>query len=159
MNKCNQLAQCIIALYKIHFSFLILRVYVRLLILMSFFVFQIRFRFRFSIHQVLQQGKCLESSKHTNTSKQQHWHTSTSNPFALTKQHPFAMNVCTSFRIFWLILCPYTSLDHVCFSLSPWISVLMIGYIITHCTCTCPSLDPCFSPSFSFNGYISVRLY
>ena len=46
-----------------------------------------RFRFRFFIHQVLQ-GKCLESGKHTNLSKQQHWHTSTSNPFALTKQHP-----------------------------------------------------------------------
>ena len=30
------------------------------------------FRFRFFIHQVLQQGKCLESSKHTNISKQQH---------------------------------------------------------------------------------------
>ena len=36
----------------------------------------------------------------------------------------------------------------------------MIGYIITHCTCICPSLDPCFSLSFSFNPYIiSVRLY
>jgi len=31
-----------------------------------------RFRFRFFIHQVLQQGKCLESGKHTNISKQQH---------------------------------------------------------------------------------------
>ena len=41
-----------------------------------------RFRFRFFIHQVLQQGKCLESGKHTNISKQQHWHTSTSNLFA-----------------------------------------------------------------------------
>ena len=30
------------------------------------------FRFRFFIHQVLQQGKCLESGKHTNISKQQH---------------------------------------------------------------------------------------
>ena len=31
-----------------------------------------RSRFRFFIHQVLQQGKCLESGKHTNISKQQH---------------------------------------------------------------------------------------
>jgi len=30
------------------------------------------FRFRFFIHHVLQQGKCLESGKHTNISKQQH---------------------------------------------------------------------------------------
>ena len=34
-----------------------------------------RFRFRFFIHQVLQQGKCLESGKYTNISKQ-HRHTS-----------------------------------------------------------------------------------
>ena len=33
---------------------------------------QLRFRFRVFIHQVLQQGKCLESGKHTNISKQQH---------------------------------------------------------------------------------------
>ena len=52
--------------------------------------FRFWFWFRFFIHQVLQQGKCLESGKHTNISKQQHWHTSTSNPFALTKQHPNA---------------------------------------------------------------------
>ena len=64
--------------------------------------------FRFFIHQVLQQGTCewvsewvsecvsecvracvcVYKHKHTNISKQQHWHTSTSNPFALTKQHP-----------------------------------------------------------------------
>ena len=50
--------------------------------------FRFRFRFRFFIHQVLQQGKCVESGKHTNISKQQHWRTSTSNPFALTKQYP-----------------------------------------------------------------------
>ena len=31
-----------------------------------------RFRSRFFVHQVLQQGKCLESGKHTNISKQQH---------------------------------------------------------------------------------------
>ena len=49
-----------------------------------------KFRFRFFIHQVIQQGKCLESGKHTNISKQQHWHTSISNPFVLTKQHPNA---------------------------------------------------------------------
>ena len=34
--------------------------------------YPLRFRFRFFIHQVLQQGKCLESGKHTNISKQQH---------------------------------------------------------------------------------------
>ena len=49
-----------------------------------------RFRFRFFIHQALQQGMCLESGKHTNISKQQHWHTSTSHPLARTKQHPNA---------------------------------------------------------------------
>ena len=47
--------------------------------------FRFRFRCWFFIHQVLQQWKCLESGKHTNISKQQHWPTSTSNPFALTK--------------------------------------------------------------------------
>ena len=36
-----------------------------------------RFRFRFFIHQILQQGKWLENGKHTNISKQQHWYTST----------------------------------------------------------------------------------
>ena len=30
------------------------------------------------IHQVLQQGSVLNSGKHTNISKRQHWHTSTS---------------------------------------------------------------------------------
>ena len=35
------------------------------------------------------------------------------------------------FGLFGLV-CPYTSLDLVCFSLSPWICVIMIGYIITH---------------------------
>ena len=39
-------------------------------------MFFFRFRFRFFIHQVLQQGKCLESGKYTNISKQQHRHTS-----------------------------------------------------------------------------------
>jgi len=39
----------------------------------------ISFRFRFFIHQVLQQGKCLESGKQTNISKQQHRHTSIRN--------------------------------------------------------------------------------
>ena len=62
----------------------------------SFLPVGLGFRFRFFIHQVLQ-GKCLESGKHTNISKQQHWHTSTSNPFALTKQHPNAhTHTCTS---------------------------------------------------------------
>ena len=55
------------------------------------------FIFRFFIHQVLQQGKCLQSGKHTNISKQQHWHTWTRNPFTLTKQHPNAhTHTCTS---------------------------------------------------------------
>ena len=51
-----------------------------------------RFRFTVSIHQVLQ-GTCLESGKHANISKQQHWHTSSSiiraiHPSAPPKQHP-----------------------------------------------------------------------
>ena len=47
-----------------------------------------RFRFRFFIHQVLQQGKCLESGNHTKISKQQHWHTSTSKPICTNKTTP-----------------------------------------------------------------------
>ena len=47
----------------------------RVIILISrpaYKVFRFRFRSRFFVHQVLQQGKCLESGKHTNISKQQH---------------------------------------------------------------------------------------
>ena len=32
---------------------------------------KIRFRFRFFIHHILQHGKCLESDKYTNISKQE----------------------------------------------------------------------------------------
>ena len=60
----------------------------------------VQFRFRSFIHQVLQQGKCLESGKHTSISKQQHWHTSTSNPFALTK-----LVSC------WILSCPLRPLS------------------------------------------------
>ena len=35
-------------------------------------------------------NKCLESGKQANISKWRQWHTSTSNPFAPTKQHPNA---------------------------------------------------------------------
>ena len=35
----------------------------------------------------------------------------------------------------WLIVCAYVSLDHVCFSLSLWISVQVFGYIVTDCRC------------------------
>ena len=48
----------------------------------------------------------------------------------------------------WLIVSAYTSLLRVSYSLSLWISVLVFGgYIVTHWTCICSSLDPCFSLS------------
>ena len=59
----------------------------------------------------------------------------------------------------WLIVCAYASLDHVCFSLSLWRSLVVFGYIVTDCRCIFPSLDPCVSLSFSLNTSISVRLY
>ena len=59
----------------------------------------------------------------------------------------------------WLIVCTDTSLDRVWFSLSIWRSVVVFGYIVTDCRCIFPSLDPCFSLSFSLNTSISVRLY
>ena len=50
--------------------------------------------------------------------------------------------------ISWLItVSAYTSLLRVSYSLSLWISVLVFGYIVTHWTCICTSLDPCFSLS------------
>ena len=53
-------------------------------------------------------------------------------------------------EILLLIACRYTSLDCICFSLSLWTSVVVIGYIITHCMCICQSLDSClFSVSLS----------
>ena len=66
------------------------------------------FRSRSFTHQVLQQGKCLESGKHTNISKQQHWHTSISiirgiHPSAPPKQHPPHPPTCTH-------TCTYTHL-------------------------------------------------
>ena len=71
----------------------------------------------------------------------------------------FAPNVCTSFRII-LTHCMSIDVSGSCWFLSsPWISVIMIGYMITHCTCICPFLDPCFSLSFSFSAYINVQLY
>ena len=59
----------------------------------------------------------------------------------------------------WLIVCAYASLDHVCFSLSLWTSVVVFGYIVFDCRFIFPSLDPCFSLSFFLNTSISVRLY
>ena len=48
----------------------------------------------------------------------------------------------------WLItVSAYTSLLRISSSLSLWISVLVLGYIVTHWTCICTSLDPCFSLS------------
>ena len=74
----------------------------------------------------------------------------------------------------WLIVCAYTSIHPVSYSLSFWISVLVFGYIVTHCTCICTSLCCAtlslivgvyfhllirVSLSFSLNTSISVRLY
>ena len=52
--------------------------------------------------------------------------------------------------ISWLItVSAYTSLLRVSYSLSLWISVLVFGgYIVTHWSCICTSLDPCFSLSY-----------
>ena len=61
--------------------------------------------------------------------------------------------------ILWLIVCPYTSLGRVCFSLSLWISVVVIGYIVIHCMCLCPSLGLCFSLSLTLSMPIGVFGY
>ena len=62
--------------------------------------------------------------------------------------------------IFWLIVWLYTSLGRVCFTLLFfWISVVVIGYFITHRMCLCPSLDPCLFLYYSVSAYSSVRLY
>ena len=47
--------------------------------------------------------------------------------------------------ILLLILCAYTSLLRVSYSLTLWIPVLAFGYIVTHCTCICTSLHPYLS--------------
>ena len=50
--------------------------------------------------------------------------------------------------ILWLIVSAYTCLLRVSYSLSLWISVVVLGgYIVTHWTCICTFLDPCFSLS------------
>ena len=59
--------------------------------------------------------------------------------------------------ILWLIVCAYTSLHRDTYSLALWISA-WIGYIVTHCSCICTSLDACFSV-FSLNASIGFRLY
>ena len=61
--------------------------------------------------------------------------------------------------ILWFIVCAYTLLDRVYFSLSLWISVVVFRYIVTHCRCIFPTLDPYFSLSSSLNTSINVRLY
>ena len=48
------------------------------------------------------------------------------------------------------VVCRHTYLDRIRFALSLWISVVVIGYIITHCTCICQSLDSCFFLCFFF---------
>ena len=54
----------------------------------------------------------------------------------------------SSYIKLWLIVPAYTSLLRVSYSLSLWISLLVFGsYIVTHWTCICTSLDPCFSLS------------
>ena len=60
--------------------------------------------------------------------------------------------------ILWLIVSAYTSLHRDIYSLALWISALMFGYIVTHCTCICTSLDTCFSV-FSLNDSLGFRLY
>ena len=50
-------------------------------------------------------------------------------------------------------------LIRISFSLFVWMYVEVSGYIITHCSCKCAFLDPCFSLSFCLNGFIRVRLY
>ena len=64
-------------------------------------------------------------------------------------------------NMLWLIVCAYTSVDRVYFSLSLSIFVLVFGYIVIHCTCICTSLGPCFSVSsfwmpLSVFGYIVI---
>ena len=44
----------------------------------------------------------------------------------------FALNFCTSFRIYFDSLYVHIRLWILFVSLSPWMSVIMIGYIITH---------------------------
>ena len=61
--------------------------------------------------------------------------------------------------ILWFTVCVYTSLDRVCFSLFLWISVLVFGYVVIHCTCICTSINPCLSVSFPLNASTNVRLY
>ena len=62
--------------------------------------------------------------------------------------------------ILWLVVCAYTSLDRVWFSLSLWRFVVVFGYIVNDCRCMFPSLDPCFCLSLSIwiplylSGYI-----
>ena len=62
--------------------------------------------------------------------------------------------------ILWLIVCPYTCLGRVFFLfLSLWLSLVVIGYIIAHCMCVCPSLGPCFSLSLTLSMGIAVFGY
>jgi len=54
------------------------------------------FGFRFSIHQVLQEEKRLESGKHKNISKLQHWHTSRSIVRGIHPSTPPTLSMCSS---------------------------------------------------------------
>ena len=56
----------------------------------------------------------------------------------------------------WLVVCAYTSLDRVWFSLSLWRSVVVFGYIVNDCRCIFPSLNPCFSLSLSLSLWIPL---
>ena len=67
--------------------------------------------------------------------------------------------LCQFSDILWLIVCTYTSLCCVCFSISVWISVVVIGYIITHSMCLCPTLDRCFFLSLTLSVPITVFGY
>ena len=64
--------------------------------------------------------------------------------------------------ILWLVVCAYTSLDRVWFSLSFWRSVVVFGYIVNDCRCIFPSVHTFLSlplsiwiPLFVF-GYIAI---
>ena len=66
---------------------------------------------------------------------------------------------CVYMYVSWFIVCAYTSLDRDYFSLSLWISVVVFGYIVTHCRCIFPSLHPCLYLSLSLWIPLSVFGY
>ena len=63
----------------------------------------------------------------------------------------FALNVCTSFRMYFD--------THFFLSICFWMCVAVSEYIIPHYRCKCTSLDACFSLSFAVNVLILFRVY